>query len=185
VRLGRLLLRTTIGALFVGHGTQKLFGWFEGPGLEGTAQGFHAVGLRPGRRNAALAGLGEAAGGSMLMIGAWTPLAASALIASMLTAIRAVHWPNGVWNTRGGFEYNLTLITALLAIVEVGPGPISVDAARGREHRGTGWALAALATGAAASTAAIELARRTPETAPAVSEPPLEQPGEDAPVRAA
>jgi putative oxidoreductase len=35
--LGRLIARVAIGGLFAGHGTQKLFGWFGGSGVEGTA----------------------------------------------------------------------------------------------------------------------------------------------------
>ena len=31
---GRVLLRGIVGSLFIGHGTQKLFGWFQGHGLE-------------------------------------------------------------------------------------------------------------------------------------------------------
>ena len=53
---GRLLLRLTVGGFFFGHGTQKLFGWFGGNGLEATAQGFERLGLRPGRHNAIAAG---------------------------------------------------------------------------------------------------------------------------------
>ena len=60
--LGRLLVRGAIGSLMVGHGTQKLFGWFGGGGPEGTGQFFEQVGLRPGRRNALAAGAAEAGG---------------------------------------------------------------------------------------------------------------------------
>ena len=74
--LFRLLARTTIGLLFVGHGTQKLFGWFGGGGPEGTGQFFDQVGLRPGRRWALAAGAAEAGGGLLFALGAATPLAA-------------------------------------------------------------------------------------------------------------
>ncbi len=53
---GLLLLRVVVGALFVGHGTQKLFGWFGGYGLDGTGQYFESLGMRPGRRHAIAAG---------------------------------------------------------------------------------------------------------------------------------
>ena len=66
---GRLLLRTVIGGLFIGHGTQKLFGWFGGGGLDATGQGFEAIGLAPGRRNALIAGLAESGGGALLALG--------------------------------------------------------------------------------------------------------------------
>jgi putative oxidoreductase len=62
--LFRLLARLTIGLLFVGHGTQKLFGWFGGGGPEETGQFFEQVGLRPGRRSALAAGTAEAGAAS-------------------------------------------------------------------------------------------------------------------------
>ena len=66
----------------------------------------------------------------------------------MITAIRSVHARNGPWAGNGGYEYNVVLIAAALALVEVGPGPLSLDAALGHERSGSGWALAALLTGA-------------------------------------
>jgi putative oxidoreductase len=155
--LGRLLARTVIGGLFVGQGTQKLLGWFGGPGLEGTGQMMEKLELRPAMRNALASGLSEAAGGALLVLGAATPLAAAALNGSMFTAIRKVHLDKGPWNTGGGYEYNLALVAALTAVVEAGPGRPSVD---GDRFAGTGWALAALAAGAAGSAAAIEIGHR-------------------------
>lgn len=148
MRLGRLLLRLAVGGSFVGHGTQKLFGWFGGKGLDATAQGFERLGLRPGRRNAIAAGAAEAGGGALLAAGLATPLAASVLTATMLTAINTVHGKNGPWLSNGGYEYNVVLIAAALALVEVGPGGLSLDAALGRERTGSGWTLAALLAGA-------------------------------------
>ncbi|MGH3003625.1 MAG: DoxX family protein, partial [Gaiellaceae bacterium] len=57
--MGRLLLRAVVGGIFVGHGTQKLFGWFGGPGLEGTAGFMESLGLRPGKRHAVLGSAAE------------------------------------------------------------------------------------------------------------------------------
>jgi len=118
MKIGRLLLRLAVGGFFFGHGTQKLFGWFGGNGLEATAQGFEHLGLRPGRRNAIAAGAAEAGGGALLATGIATPLAASVLTATMLTAIRTVHIKNGPWATNGGYEYNVVLIAAVLALAE-------------------------------------------------------------------
>jgi putative oxidoreductase len=160
MNFARLAARSIIGGLFIGHGTQKLKGWFGGPGIEGTQQVMQAIGMHPGRRNAVAAGLTETAGGALLVAGLATPLASSALIGTMITAIRKVHLPNGPWAAKGGYEYNLVLIAALLALAEEGPGDISLDAALGRERSGLKWGLGALALGAAASTAAIEMGRR-------------------------
>jgi putative oxidoreductase len=147
MKIGRLLLRLTVGGFFFGHGTQKLFGWFGGNGLDATADGFEALGLRPGRRNAIAAGVAEAGGGALLAAGLATPVAASVLTATMLTAIDSVHGKNGPWLNKGGYEYNVVLIAAAIALVEVGPGGMSLDAARGRERSGSTWGLAALAAG--------------------------------------
>jgi putative oxidoreductase len=155
MRPGQTTLRAVVGALFVGHGTQKLFGWFEGGGLEGTAQMFENLGLRPGRRHAVAAGVAEAGGGALLITGAANPLASAALTATMLTAIRRVHFRNGPWITKGGFEYNLVLIAAALALAPPSRG-------RGQQTREWPWTLAALAGGIAGAGVA-ELAARAGE----------------------
>lgn len=160
MKVGRLLLRAVIGGLFIGHGTQKLFGWFGGPGPEGTGQMMNGLDMRPGRHHALAAGATETAGGALLAAGLATPLAASSLIGVMLTAIRKVHLANGPWNTSGGYEYNLVLIAALLSLVDGGPGELSADHALGIGRTGPWWALAALGSGAAASAITVELGRR-------------------------
>ncbi len=160
MHIARLAARAAIGGLFIGHGTQKLMGWFGGPGLEGTDQMMDALQMHPPRRNAIAAGAAEAGGGTLLAAGLATPLAASSLIGVMTTAIRKVHAPNGFWNSNGGYEYNLTLITALATLVETGPGELSLDHALGRERKGTGWAIAATAVGVAMSYAATEIGKR-------------------------
>src|SRR5437588_9784674 len=101
MKIARFLLRITIGGLFVGHGTQKLYGWFGGHGLDATAGFFEQIGLRPGRRHARAAGAAEALGGALLALGLATPAAAAALSGVMLTAVRTVHWSKGVWVTEG------------------------------------------------------------------------------------
>lgn len=158
----RLLARAVVGGLFIGHGTQKWFGWFGGPGIEGASKMMESLGLRPGRRNGLAAGATETIGGGMIVAGALTPLAAASLIGTMITAIRTVHLKNGLWSSKGGYEFNLALIAALLAIVDGGPGRVSLDGALGLEDTGPGWSLAALAAGVAGSTIVIELGRRQP-----------------------
>ncbi len=164
--LGLSLVRAIIGALFVGHGTQKLFGWFGGHGLQGTGQFFGSLGLHPGRRNALAAGVSEAGGGALLAAGLATPVASAALIGTMATAVRKVHGPNGPWVTDGGYEYNLVLIGALFALVDAGPGRLSLDHARGKVHKGPLWALLALGAGVGGSVAVLAAAER--------AQPPVE-----------
>ena len=170
MQLMSLATRLLIGGLFVGHGTQKLKGWFGGPGLENTSGWMASMDMHPGRRNALAAGVTETAGGAMLALGLGTPVAAAALTGTMITAIRKVHLANGPWNASGGYEYNAVLIAAALVIAEQGPGPISLDALLGTERKGTGWALAALVLGAAASTATIEAGRRNAPPAPVTAD---------------
>ena len=160
MNIGRLIVRLVVGGLFVGHGTQKLLGWFGGPGLKGTDQMMESLNLQPTRRNTVAAGVSETAGGVLLATGLATPLAAAGLIGTMITAIRMVHLKNGPWSANGGYEYNLVLIAALLALAEGGPGELSADAALGTQRSGPGWALGALAAGAAASAATVQLGHR-------------------------
>jgi putative oxidoreductase len=149
--LGRLALRATVGPLMIGHGTQKLFGWFGGHGPEGTGGAFEGMGLRPGKRHAQAAGWAETAGGALFTLGALTPVASALISGVMLTAVRTVHLKNGPWNTSGGYEYNVALIGATLALTEVGPGKPSVDGALFPSLKGSGLAVLALAAAAAGS----------------------------------
>lgn len=157
---GRLIARTVIGGLFVGHGTQKLFGWWSGPGLEDTTKMMDSLEMKPGRRHALASGLSEAVGGALLVTGAFTPVAATLLNGVMFTAIRKVHLAKGLWNSGGGYEFNATVIAATTALVESGPGSPSVDRAIGLRASGSRWALASLAAAAAGSAAAIESGAR-------------------------
>jgi putative oxidoreductase len=163
-----MILRVTVGGLFVGHGTQKLFGWFGGDGLEATGGFFQSrLGLAPGKQHALAAGAAEAGGGALLASGFLTPLGALLTSSTMATAIRLVHARRGVWNTRGGYEYNAVLMAAGFAITATGPGRWSLDAARGRERWGDGWAVAELAGALAGSALAVELGRRLGQRADA------------------
>ncbi|MCA1682430.1 MAG: DoxX family protein [Actinobacteria bacterium] len=170
MKIARLLLRLVIGGLFVAHGTRKLYGWFGGRGVEGTSQVFDQIGLRPGRRHATAAGIAETGGGAGIALGFATPLAASAVIATMLTAINRVHLKAGPWNSNGGYEYNLVLIAAVLMLVETGPGKLSLDALLRNERTGARWAMfSALAgvAGAVGAHLAAESEPAPPENPPA------------------
>ncbi len=149
--LGRTILRAIVGALFVGHGTQKLFGWFGGSGTDATAENFEKMDLRPPKAHAVAAGAAEAAGGAMLALGLLTPVASTVLSSVMITAIRKVHARNGVWNTSGGYEYNAVLLAAFFALTAEGPGRYSVDARLFPRLRGTPLAFAQLAAAFAGS----------------------------------
>lgn len=128
---GLLVLRIVVGLLLVGHGAQKLFGWFGGGGLNGTAWYFRSVGYRPPRLMAGLAGGTELVGGVALAAGFMTPLAASAVIGTMLNASVAVHRRNGLWAVDNGYEYPLVVATAAVTLSFTGAGAASLDARLG------------------------------------------------------
>jgi putative oxidoreductase len=170
MKLGHTLFRVAIGGTLFAHGAQKLFGWFGGPGLASMGDAFDSMGLKPGRRNALIAGVSEAGGGTMIATGFLTPLGSAAAIAVMSEAIRTVHWSKGFFVTQGGYEYNLTLAAAAFAIADSGPGPISLDRALGTERKGPLVALAALAAGLAGPRLVERLNQATtpaPEPEPA------------------
>ncbi len=166
MKLGSLLVRGLVGPLFIGHGTQKLFGWFGGHGLGGTSAFFESVGLRPGRRHATAAGVNETAVGVMLTLGLATPVAASMVTATMVTAVRKVHGSAGPWVTNGGWEYNAVLIAAMATLAEAGPGPLSVDARRFPGFHGPALAALGLAAGVAGSYLGTHPALNPPGPAP-------------------
>lgn len=151
----------------MGHGLQKLAGWFNGPGLVGTEQAMAHMDLHPARHQARLAALSETLGGGLTALGFLNPLGPAMIIGTMTVAIQKVHGKNGLWITSGGYEYNLTLIAAAAAVAADGAGRVSVDALLGSDRHGTLWALAAVtagAVGAAATIAASERFRPPPET---------------------
>lgn len=123
---GLLVLRVGVGGVLAAHGAQKLFGWFGGRGLSGTAAGFEAMGFRPGRLHAIAAGLGETAGGGLLAAGLATPLAGAAAAGTMAVAA-STHGPNGFFAAKGGWEYPAVLGIAAGSLAMTGPGAYSLD----------------------------------------------------------
>jgi putative oxidoreductase len=157
---GRLLLRTTVGGLLLGHGLQKLNGSFGGPGLEATEQTMGALGLHPAKQQALAAALSETAG-------FLSPLGPAMITGTMLVAIQKVHAKNGVWVTEGGFEYNATIIAAALSLASAGPGALSIDGLFGKQRTGLRWAVLALAMAAGGAAATSAIAKRfAPEVDP-------------------
>lgn len=154
---GLLVLRLALGLTMAAHGTQKLFGWFDGPGLEGTGQFFSASGYPAGETMALVAALTETFGGLGLALGLLTPLAGAAVLGTMLNAL-AVKWGGGFFAPEG-VEYELLLVAGAAALTLTGPGRIAADRLLPglRTHRPAHGA-AAVALGAAAA-AVVLLAR--------------------------
>ncbi|GAA0690243.1 DoxX family membrane protein [Streptomyces thermocarboxydus] len=124
--LGLLLLRLGTGGVLAAHGTQKLFGWFGGGGIEGTGQFMESIGYAPGKVSATAAGVAETGGGLLLALGLATP-AAGADAAGAMAGASAVHAPNGFFNQEGGFEYAASLGLTAAGLAVAGPGRLSLD----------------------------------------------------------
>jgi len=123
INLGLLIIRLAVGMTFVGHGCQKLFGWFGGPGVVKFGEYLGSIGIKTGGKTwAVLAGLFELAGGLLFSAGQFTWLGAILITIVMIDAIFTVHGKNGFWLTEGGFEYNFILIAVVLGLALIGPG---------------------------------------------------------------
>ncbi len=157
---GLLILRVVVGALLVGHGTQKLFGWFGGHGPRTTGAFFEVLGYRPGVLFAVIAGLTEAGGGVMLAVGLLTPLAGAAVVGVMLNAASSLRG-RGPWVINGGWEYTVVLATVGASIALTGPGSISVDHALGLAWS-TESGVGGVALGVIAAIATLVLRRLLP-----------------------
>jgi putative oxidoreductase len=127
-----LVVRIPLAIIFIGHGAQKLFGWFGGYGLGGTAQYMDSIGLSPGIVLASLAGGAEFFGGLALLLGLLVRPASVALAFTMLVAIFSVHISKGLFLSNGGFEYGLALLAVTVALVISGAGRFSLDRALAR-----------------------------------------------------
>lgn len=164
--VGLLLLRLGTGGVLAAHGTQKLFGWFGGGGIEGTGQFMESVGYSPGKASALASGLTETGGGVLLALGLATPAAGAAAAGGMAGAA-AVHVPNGFFAQGGGYEYAATLGLTAAGLAIAGPGRLSVDALFGQAVNREWMVPAAFAVTAAATALVIgarnKRLRRKPE----------------------
>lgn len=129
--IGLLIIRGTTGGLMAGHGAQKLFGSFEGPGFEGTTGWMESMGMRPGRIWALAAGASEFGGGLLTALGLFHPIGPVTMLGSMAVAWRKAHWGKPIWVTAGGAELPLTNIAIGTALALVDPARLSLDHALG------------------------------------------------------
>lgn len=131
VATGLLIIRVVIGFIMAGHGAQKVFGWWGGPGIKGWTGAMTRMRIRPAAPWAWVSAVSELVGGLLLALGLLTPLACAAVAASMLVAMALVHWPKGFWNSKGGYEFNVSILAAVIGLAFTGAGAISLDAALG------------------------------------------------------
>lgn len=160
--LGLLALRLAVGGLLAGHGAQKLFGSFGGPGLAGTSGWLESMGYRPGKQWALLAGRSEFGGGTLTALGLLHPLGPVATLGAMAVAALDVHGGKPIWVTEGGAELPVTNMAAALALTLTGPGAFSLDQALGIRVPKPLAALAVLGV-----TASVVVAETRPKPQPA------------------
>lgn len=155
---GLLFLRVVMGATMFAHGTQKLFGWWDGPGLGGIRGWLESMGFRLPGVMALLVALSETAG-LLFALGLVTPFAALGIATGMVVAVGSVHWKNGFWNGNRGYEFNLLLFAVAVSVAATGPGRFSLDRLLRLDDNwsglwwGVGAAVVALAGGAFILTA--------------------------------
>jgi putative oxidoreductase len=157
---GLLIQRLVFGVLMMAHSSQKLFGWFGGYGIAGTAGYFEGLGFRPGRRFVIAASLSELIGGLLIALGFLGPIGPALVISVMIVAAVTVHWTHGLFAGTNGIEVPVLYSTGSLALALIGPGLYSLDAGLGLSRVWTpGLVLAVVALGILGGAANVLLRR--------------------------
>jgi len=128
---GLIIIRLVFGLVMAAHGAQKLFGWFGGHGLAGTAGFLEMLGFRPGRMFAATAATAEFAGGLLTALGLFGPVGPALMLSVMIVAAVSVHLKNGLFAMSNGIELALLYGAAAAGLALTGPGRYSLDALLG------------------------------------------------------
>jgi putative oxidoreductase len=123
--IGLLVLRVVVGALFVTHGADKLFGWFnDGMGMEATRQMLTGFGYTEPGALALVVALAETVGGVLVILGLFFPAGAAALLGVMANVIAV----KGDWNLfLGDVELEMVYAAAAFALLFTGPGRFAID----------------------------------------------------------
>jgi len=165
ISAGLLVVRVVAGTLMAAHGSQKLFGWFGGHGIAGTAMFMEQIGFRPGRLFATVASVTELVSGILVALGLLGPVGPALMLSVMIVAAVSVHWKNGLFAQTGGIELALFYGTVAVGLALIGYGRYSLDAVLGLQSLYTPTlAIAALAIGAVGGVLNL-LARRPPAVA--------------------
>ncbi|MCP3797880.1 DoxX family protein [Allokutzneria sp. A3M-2-11 16] len=153
--VGMLALRVVVGCFIALQGEQKLFDWFGGGGLDGTAAFFASRGYAPAYPFAVLAGLTELVGGLLLAVGLLTPLASAALVGVMTNAVAVTLTSVGFWSKDGGAEYPIVVAVIAVCVAAIGPGRYSLDRAQPWAAGGARPAVVALVLGVVSAAAVL------------------------------
>lgn len=159
--VGLLVMRLAVGLVFAAHGAQKVFGWWQGPGLRGWVAAMVRMRFRPAPFWGVVSAFVELLGGLLLAVGLLTPVASALLVAQSLIIVLRAHLPKGFWNRAGGIEFPLQLLAASALFVTTGARTLALDEALGlRFDDATRLALAGIAiagAGAAVLSARIRV----------------------------
>ena len=161
---GILFLRAVLGTIMSGHGAQKAFGWWGGPGRAGTIGFTRSLGFRVPVVAAFVLTSCELFGGVLIALGLLTPFAGFAIASVMVTAVALVHWTKGFWVANGGYEFNLLIYAAAVALAATGGMRFSIDNALGIADNLSGlwWGVGAAGAALLTSATMLTLGRRHP-----------------------
>ncbi|MGP0032655.1 MAG: DoxX family protein [Acidimicrobiales bacterium] len=166
--LALLIFRVAIGAVFIAHGVNHIFG---GGKIAGTGRWFESLGMKPGWVHAWTASITEIVAGGLLVLGLLTSLGAAGVVGVMLVALITNHLKNGffIFRPGEGWEYVMVLTVSAFALAMLGPGGWSIDNAAGLTSL-WGWTGLWIALiGGVGGSAALLLAFWRPERSPAKS----------------
>jgi putative oxidoreductase len=173
--IAMLVLRVGVGSIFVAHGLQKAFGWWEGPGWEGWKGAMTYLGIRPPLFWAATSLIAELGGGLALIAGLLVPIVGAGLVAQTIVLFKKVHWANGWWSSKGGIEFPIAFGVGAFAVQVLGPGAWSLDRLLPVDvlyEPAVSWTLLGLAAAVALIVAWMPAAPAAPQTAAPESEDP-------------
>src|SRR5580698_5038588 len=147
VDLALLVFRVAIGAVFLAHGINHIFG---GGKIAGTGRWFESLGMKPGWFHAWTASITEIGAGALLVLGLLTPFGGAGVVGVMLVAWITNHRKNGffIFRPGEGYEYVMTLTIVAVAIGTIGPGQWSIDGHIGALQDLWGWPGFGIAVGA-------------------------------------
>jgi len=124
---GILVLRLGLGVMFMGHGLQKAFGMFGGPGVAGFAQFLGTLGFVPAQLWAYVAAYTELICGICLVLGVATRISSCLLLVLISVAAFKVHLSKGFFLQSGGFEYTFIIAAVCIALMLLGPGKFGLS----------------------------------------------------------
>jgi len=130
VDLALLVFRCAIGAVFIAHGVNHIFG---GGKIAGTGRWFESLGMKPGWLHAWVASITEIGAGALLVLGLLTAFGGAGVVGVMLVAWVTNHLKNGffIFRPGEGWEYVMVLTVSGFLLATVGPGGWSIDNAAG------------------------------------------------------